>query len=461
MGKSTSGRIQASRLERLFKKHGAWVYNGGNIRRVRDCRDELGLSEHASRHLVRTVKQRLSGAKAPEDKPPEMTSDTLMEKEVYYTASECMEAAELCEHFGLDPDEWEFDKVLVNKWEGFYKSANGTAIKVPQYQFKVTLQRKLSTRWRRPTIDIELKRTERQEPANRDELAVFVPDMQFGWRWSEDYRSLYPLHDPVALDVTLQVLDDCDPDWVFILGDAADLAPWSTKYTSHPLLKRTTQPTIDGLFWYLGQIRQRCPHARIIFVPGNHDIRPETAILERLPELLGLRAPRDDMPLMALSRIFGLDLLDIEVAAGGRYDKGFWLWPESDSPILVHHGEGRPKDAVKEVKDASYSMVHGHVHKVQAASKTIHGPDGKRTFITAMTPGCLCRLGGHVPGFKKSGREDWQHGIGFASLHDGSPILWSVPFNGNTVSMGTGTYVGRDLTPQMAEATGWEQMKLD
>lgn len=461
------GHIKQDRLERLYRKHAAWVYNGGAIRRVIDCRTHLGLSDHASRHLVRTVKQRMGERKSPAEpqaptgeKPPEMSSDTFWEKTVGYCAAEVKSIAELCEHFGLDPNEWEFETVKVNQWEGFYKNDEGTATKVPLRQVKTTLRRKLAAEWRRPVIDEPLHR----QPVDVGDIetVLFIPDIQFGWYWSEDYRSLYPMHDPVALDIVLQVVEDMQPDMVCIIGDAADLAPWSTRWTAHPLVKRTTQPTIDALFWYFRQLRLAAPSAHIKFLVGNHDIRPETAIIERLPELLGLRTPGDDMPLMAIERIYGLDQLDIEVVAGGDYDKGFWLWPESVSPVLVRHGEGSPKDMSKEVKSRSYSVVQGHVHKVQQASRTIYEPTGGKRIITAMTPGCLCRTGGHVPGFKRSGREDWQHGLGFASLHDGSPTVWSVPFQGDTVCMGPGkVYTGQDLTPAMAEGTGWEQMTLN
>ena len=108
-------------------------------------------------------------------------------------------------------------------------------------------------------------------------------------------------------------------------------------------------------------------------------------------------------------------------------------------------------------KTARWSEVYGHVHKVEMMQKTFHGPFG-RNVITAMSPGCLCRVDGIVPGVSLS--PDWQQGCGIATfdkrteqvhmqvlpIYDGSLV-----YDGRVIE-------GQDPAEQIAFETGWKQL---
>lgn len=110
-------------------------------------------------------------------------------------------------------------------------------------------------------------------------------------------------------------------------------------------------------------------------------------------------------PVLSFAHLLGLDALDITHRDYGAHRFLF------DS-ILVHHGDkvkSRGGLTVADtIRDAQTSVVFGHIHRVEQASKTLHTPHGPKV-ITAVSPGTLARIDGSVPGVSE--RPDWQQGV--------------------------------------------------
>jgi hypothetical protein len=310
---------------------------------------------------------------------------------------------ELLEATKVDLSKWVVDSYTVNKWDAQTKEAV-----VPMFQVKARLVR-LPPALTGPSSPVSLRKI---EVSHARKLALIVPDSQHGYRRT-DSGELVPMHDQAACDLVVQAALWYQPSDIVLLGDMLDLAPFGS-YTKGSDVWFTTQPSIDALHQFLVRLRRACPSASIVYIEGNHEYRILRSIRDRLPELETVKAPGSDLPLVSVENMLGLRDLDIDYY--GPYGETYWLW----SQIQVHHGRKTgPRGGLsvsKNLDNAHYSNIFGHVHRVEVATRTVHGPDGIK-YISAMTPGSLCRNDGAVPGV--TSHPDWQQGFGLVSLVDG------------------------------------------
>lgn len=353
----------------------------------------------------------------------------------------------------VDKKEWYVTSWRANAWETAHK-VRDTIRKVTLHQVKANLERRIEATYRPaeparviPKID---------HPARKSNLkqAVIVPDLQAGFAWRNRYTYLEPMHDRKAMDAVLRFIREVNPHYVVLLGDMVDFAPWSTRFPRKPEYKQTTQPTIDELYWWLAEIRSSAPGAKIVYMAGNHEERMQKAMVEKLSEATYLTKVFEESPALSIRNLLRLDDLDIEYV--GPYGADWWLWDR----VRITHGNkvrsGGGATAMAIAKTARWSEVYGHVHKVEMMQKTFHGPFG-RNVITAMSPGCLCRVDGTVPGVSLS--PDWQQGCGVATLDEKTeqvhmqvlPIYdGSLVYDGRVIE-------GQDPAEQIAFETGWKQ----
>ena len=94
----------------------------------------------------------------------------------------------------------------------------------------------------------------------------------------------------------------------------------------------------------------------------------------------------------------------------------------------------------------------GHIHKVARLGRVIDTPAGRRS-IVGISPGCLCRNDGAVPGWP--GAPDWQQGVGVA-WRDGADVHLEVREIRDGVLMYEGRALrGEERAAEIAEATGY------
>ncbi|QDP63011.1 MAG: hypothetical protein GOVbin1923_4 [Prokaryotic dsDNA virus sp.] len=354
----------------------------------------------------------------------------------------------------VDEKEWRVTSWRANAWESAHK-VRDTMKKVTLHQVKANLERRIEATYRpaepaRPMVRID-------HPGRKERLkhAVIVPDLQAGFAWRNRYTYLEPMHDRKAMDAVLGLIREVNPHYVVLLGDMVDFAPWSTRFPRKPEYKQTTQPTIDELHWWLAEIRSSAPGAKVTYMAGNHEERMSKAMVEKLPEATHLSRAFEESPALSVRNLLRLDDLGIEYV--GPYGADWWLWDR----VRITHGNkvrsGGGATAAAILKSARWSEVYGHIHRVELGQKTYHGPFG-RNVITAMSPGCLCRVDGAVPGVTQS--PDWQQGCGIATFDEETehvhmqvlPILeGSLLYDGRVIE-------GQDPAEHIAFDTGWKQL---
>ena len=358
---------------------------------------------------------------------------------------------ELLAAAGVDADEWVVDSHSVNKWDS--QTKDGGVLEM--YQVKAHLVRRPSFWMRR----VECKPIPRK-PRKRSqglETCLVIPDSQIGFRRLENGK-LEPLHDVKACDVSTQVAAHLhrqhNLSTIILLGDMLDFAPFSS-FSSSPDLRFTTQPSLVALHHWLAQLRMAAPTARLYLLEGNHEMRLRKVLNDvACGELRTLRpADKPNGPeLLSIPYLLSLDKLDVEYIE--PYGKGHW-W----RGIHFHHGRlvrsrgGKTVSAM--LNNSAHSQVVGHIHRREIASKTI--PTDKPPFrktISAMSPGCLCRLDDGVPQTPGQSQVDWQQGLGIIYADDTGESMQLIPIENGRAVVGGTAFDGEDRTADLRAATG-------
>tara|TARA_R110001592_G_scaffold72890_3_gene222707 strand:+ start:1372 stop:2769 length:1398 start_codon:yes stop_codon:yes gene_type:complete len=344
---------------------------------------------------------------------------------------------------GVDDDKWLVIKYVVNKWDAVAK--DGTT---ELFQVKAWLERKpdfFSTKIS-PVKVYKRSFKKKQKP---DQVALIIPDSQHGFR--RDKGKLIPMHDRRCVDLAIQVCDFLKPDEVVLLGDMLDLAPWSTKFSTPPGLKYTTQPSLMELHWFLQSLRTSGDH-KITYLEGNHEIRIKKAITDKLEEAVDLRPVGRDSEHSVLSIPNLLSLDDLAVDYVEPYGSAYWLF---DDLVRCHHGNtvrtkgGQTVTAMLNSGTTSHEIV-GHIHRREFASRRIPADGGFKT-VNAMSPGCFCRVDTEisiVPAF--AGKPvDWQHGMGIVYKYGDKVSMHLIPIDEGVCYVDGERFVGSDLEKEM------------
>lgn len=283
-----------------------------------------------------------------------------------------------------------------------------------------------------PAVIRPVKSTGRR--SRRDEVVLILPDQQFGFWHHMDTGEMTPFHDESALDISLQIARDLQPDRVVLLGDLLDFPAFS-RYVQEPGFQRTTQAAVDRCHQYLAQLRAAAPDAVIDCLEGNHDRRSELACGRNFAAAVGLRSADASWPALSVPALCAFDALD--VAYVGAYPGGqVWL---NDRLRCIHgtvvRSGGSTASAV--VRQDDVSTIFGHVHRCEQQWLTKSNRAGGRQLM-AYSPGCLCRIDGAVPSVKGStdlsGRpaeahENWQQAVAVIELRPGdSPFHVTTAF---------------------------------
>jgi len=357
---------------------------------------------------------------------------------------------ELLKEAKVDRNKWAIKNWVANKWDAMTKEGQ-----VPMWQIKVWLER-IPAFMLEPVKAVKPLPRQPSRGSERDvERALIIPDSQNGYRVNRRDNTYRPLHDRKAWDLAIQVAQRMQPQYIVMLGDMCDFAPFG-KYTTTSDLSFTTRPTLLELHWWLSQLRLAAPAARIIYLEGNHEARLAKIMCDSVKEAVDLSAVNRDLPALSVPALLDLESLDIEYL--GPYPEGdFWLFDTVHilHGVVVRGKSGATTQAV--IREASHSTVFGHIHRVEMASRTIQTKDGRR-FIYSMSPGCITALDGAVPGSSK--RSNWQQGLGVVdktTTPDGEEhvSMFPVPISDGTIIWDGNVLYGEDRTDEIREATGF------
>lgn len=416
------------------------------VRSTRKAAQMMGLSRTSFRRRLDKARKLFGVTDSAAEVPTVQVEETVDSDSRVVAVKGVRTLEQLLQFAKINSDDWVVVKKVINKWDAVSKDGV-----IDLWQVKAWLERRPEF-FVSPVVPVSSQKRELPPPGkNQLQQALIVPDAQVGFRRQED-GSLTPLHDRKAMDLVLQACAKLKPSKIILLGDMLDLAPWSTKYATSPGLRFTTQHSLVELFWWLSTMRATCPEAEMIYLEGNHENRIERALKEKVDEALNIRPANelDSEPSLSIPRL--LSLSDIDVEYKGPYGASYWLWDE----VRIHHGHvvrgnsGGTTSAI--LNNSSHSQIVGHIHRVESHSKTIQVAHGSK-IITAMSPGCLCRLDDAVPGFAGKPK-NWQQGLGIVNKTNSGTSLLTVPIIKGEMVLNGEVLVGRDYVKQLSKESG-------
>ena len=296
-----------------------------------------------------------------------------------------------------------------------------------------------------PQIQVQ-KPTTKPKSSNGFKTAVVPPDIQIGYFRNRE-GNLEPTHDEKALDICISMISELQPELIVLVGDNLDL-PEMGKYVTYPAYAQTTQASIDRATMFCAQMRAAAPHARIVWLAGNHEERMPKYIVQNATAAYGLRkgnAP-ESWPVLSVPYLCRMDEFGIEYRPG--YPAAdFWI----NKKLKIIHGDrvkSSGSTAHVYLNNEKVSVIYGHIHRIETAFKTREDYEGPKT-VMAASPGCLARIDGAIPstkgGVDLDGRpltrhENWQQGIGVVTYEDSGDHKFSYEvatiYNGWTMFRG-------------------------
>lgn len=308
---------------------------------------------------------------------------------------EASDATKLIKERGLDPQDWEIERLRINKW-GFPGNE----------QEQLTLQLV-----RNKPVDIVLParadgykfNPTRRNYEKESHLVVFVGDQQA------------PFQDKVLHECFLQFLTDEKPERGVLLGDTIDLNDIS-RHRKNPDQSSSVQKCLNEGYRLLRDYVEASHDTEWEKLAGNHDERLRNLFIDKLMDFYGTtRANTGDpeSPVHSVEFLLRLDELGIRyIDPKGAYDQA----QVNIGPYLAaRHGwiakQGAGVTALKSLETLGYSIIVGHTHRQAIVRKTIHDINGKTRNIVGVEAGCMCNIG-----LGYSTAEDWTQGFVTASV---------------------------------------------
>lgn len=336
---------------------------------------------------------------------------------------------DLIEACKIDLKIWQVISWKANKWSTPMKV--GTQIlQVDNYQVKATLNKRVLA----PTefeplkilnIKTNMIKSTLKISSKDYQTAVILSDSQIGFIRDLHTDTLLPIHDRTALSIVLNIIKDIQPDRIILNGDLLDLSDWSDKFIQSPEFSFLLQKGLIELGWWIAQLHNNVPKAKISYIPGNHEERMERAIIRNFPLAFGLKSLDQinaKYPLLSLQNMIKFD--DFDILWEKQYPYGeIWLNPKT----RISHGkiiaQGSGATAVKVNKVSNNNEIFGHIHRIEQAVKTVH--DHKNTYdVGAYSFGCLCKTDGSVP--SNTPNINWQQGFGIVKYNQEEEYIETV-----------------------------------
>ena len=326
----------------------------------------------------------------------------------------------LMKKFNIDGEIWKVTHFKVNQWDVSAKQEVGDEIvwnTHTNYQVSASLVRGRPVKCDFPPIKGAVVKDLQFDviiPNRELKIDIILPDAQVGYKRNLDTGELEPLHDLDAIAVATAIIKDVSPNRIIMLGDMLDLPDWSTHYVRSPEFYFTTQPSIDWLASWIGDLREHCDE--MVYIEGNHEKRMRDSIVQNTIQAYGIKPANepDVPPIMSIPYILGLHKMGVEYV--GNYPHGeFYV---NNNLVCIHGnkvGAKSGQSVMKILDSPRVSMIQGHVHRLEMAHKTVW-TRGKPKIYQAVSCGTLARLDGIVPG--GGTRYNWQQGIGIVEYDD-------------------------------------------
>lgn len=337
-----------------------------------------------------------------------VTGDTAKLNDSNIEFDELNDPETLLRQRGLDPDEWNLDKVSVTEWGPDEQ---------PFHRLRADLSRK------RPSTGLLPARSDGWRPPKRARKArtgprtvVIVGDQQA------------PFHDENLHRLFLEWLRDNQPDEGITLGDTVDF-PDISRHPFDPDSNATVNECIQSGYDLLRGYVDASPDTQWTKLFGNHDERIRNYALNQARELYGIRRAQlpgeeEERSVLDVDFLLRLDELGIElVDPHGPYDQGQYNLGDK---LAVRHGwlvkKRAGETAIASLEHLGYSIIVGHTHRQSLVHKTAHDINDKPVVLAAAEAGCMCVVqrqeinGRWWPNYAVA--QNWQQGFATATIWD-------------------------------------------
>lgn len=334
-------------------------------------------------------------SKSPQDasSASEQTSIEVDPSQVRWTDSD------LLEFHGLDPDLNIITRRQAKRWnaalgDGQVAEMNGLTITAEARYPAGAILPARADGWRPP-----------RPKKSRRKVAARVITVSTDWH--------LPYQDEGLFDCYLQVLEELQPDEDWDLGDLVDF-PQPSRHRMTRGFEATPQECIDARYQHDAQRVAAAPNARHVRMYGNHCVRLDIAITEKISQHVArLARAGDEIPVMDLGHLLRYDELGIEV-----------LRPEGDYHSVVakivdglnaRHGtkSGPYGGATKTMSRRNSSQLSGHDHHQVLMQHVSYDDEDSPVITISASIGC-----GASRAVARSYTEDADINMGFAVVTD-------------------------------------------
>ena len=230
-----------------------------------------------------------------------------------------------------------------------------------------------------------------------------------------------PFEDKAVVSIAISHIKMVKPNYVLILGDLGDFYTIS-KFSKDPK-RATPKEFVRELFLvrqFLSSIRTASPKSKIIFVPGNHDVRLRAYLWTVAPMLnfddideFSDIPEYQDIPKTNIQTYYGLDKYGVEYCPNG-----YWM-----GKMFCYHGSIVRKHSGYTAK-AEYDKngcvgISGHTHR--DGKYTLRNRSGQWVWWENF---CLCDLS---PEYMKGDVANWTQGFSHVTIVNGSPRVEQIP----------------------------------
>lgn len=342
---------------------------------------------------------------------------------------------------GLDPADWLLERVTVNEWEGFHVDAAGNTVVVALHQTKAYLSylpKPEETPWGRFLEGLRNIRVTPKPPLQRLKGPVTKP---LTWAVFGDDQAPFvnwPLH-----ELLCEMFRTIQPDGLLHMGDLADLPDISRHKPRPPEsdFAASVLKCIDVAHQVQADRVEAAgdkSRGRRLMLRGNHDARFDSALLEKLPQLFGLRraatdADPDPAQLLTVHHLARLTELGFAAVSDPQGDYPYGTVQLADE-LLATHGwksvRGAGNTARSSIEALNSGIVVGHTHRAAIAHETRWSPQGEPQVYTAAESGTLA----DPRGLGYTRYPDWQPGfLTVTTRSDGSHHVDLAIFRGDTL----------------------------
>ena len=318
-------------------------------------------------------------------------------------SSDINEVWKMLKERGFSPEEWEIQSLTVNQWEA--PSTNGVQL---FEQTKATLKQKpkylgelisslgsLNVSGFSPQPRLNAKKSKK-------ELLVVLGDHQL------------PFANQKLTELSHSFLSDLKPDGLIYMGDLIDF-PNLSKFETNPDFTSTVQQGIDGGYKTLRDLKEASglkKGSEMIFIEGNHEVRLRRALINKLPQLFGVK--RADVGETEKSVLHLANLMRFEDLGWTYWDEPSDVYPHPEYEIVkglfARHGNFvRAKagmSALANLDRVDGSIIQGHTHRLAITHHT-RWTGQEMNLYSAIETGTMADLKGL--GYSK--QPDWQGGF--------------------------------------------------